>query len=515
METIVAVKPAAALAARPRLFAALAEAFPVAFTREEAHASAVIVLAPEPGAEASSGALPTMVLGADAALAGDFEPVRLADAAAVDRRVRGIELRDRLVGAAPPVEGAAVLAAAGSEPVWTRSGDLDVVRCVLPELGDGEVLYSLLSRRAIAAVALIGFLRSLTAEEDYTPPPLRAAFVFDDPNVRWRSYGHIDFRELVAEADEHGYHVAMATIPLDAGRAHGPTRSLFLSRRDRLSLVFHGNDHVKHELLRPRDAAGALALAAQAVRRIERFERRTDIPVDRVMMPPHGLCSEPMVRALGAVGFDALSAIHPLPWTQEPPTAPDLAIWSPAEFVGGCPVIPRIPLTSTAADIALRAFLDHPMIVYGHHEDVAGGLEPLADAARRVNRVGDVSWMSVGEIALGNAAVRLDGTRALVRPYSRRLRIRLPEGAESVTVEAPRPTGTGLELTGWSLGSATPAAFGTARSVEGSGLVELRLHGEADVAVAQVAEPAWTPWPKLRRAGTEMRDRALALRPGR
>jgi len=55
-------------------------------------------------------------------------------------------------------------------------------------------------------------------------------------------------------------------------------------------------------------------------------------------------------------------------------------------------VIPRIPLTSSDADLALRAFLGHPLIVYGHHEDVAAGLEPLADVAARVNRLGDVRW---------------------------------------------------------------------------------------------------------------------------
>ena len=48
------------------------------------------------------------------------------------------------------------------------------------------------------------------------------------------------------------------------------------------------------------------------------------------MMPPHGLCSEPMARALGDVGFDALCAIHPLPWTEQPPADPPLAGWRPA-----------------------------------------------------------------------------------------------------------------------------------------------------------------------------------------
>ena len=166
---------------------------------------------------------------------------------------------------------------------------------------------------------------------------------------------------------------------------------LFRRRADRLSLIVHGNDHTKGELLATDDDVTAQTIAAQAIRRIQRFERRSGLAVDRVMAPPHGLCSEPMTRALGAVGFDALTAIHPLPWTEMPPADPLLAGWRPADFVAGCPVVPRIPLGSTAADIGLRAFLDHPLIVYGHHEDVAGGL----DAWRR-RRPSSTSWATCG-----------------------------------------------------------------------------------------------------------------------
>ena len=134
----------------------------------------------------------------------------------------------------------------------------------------------------------------------------------------------------------------------------------------------------------PRDRGPALAMVAQALRRVERFERRSGLRVDRIMMPPHGLCSRHVTAALGALRFDGLCAIHPLPWTDRPPSDPPLAGWEPAQFVAGCPVVPRIPLSSSAADIALTALLDQPLVLYGHHEDVAEGLEPLAEAAAMV-----------------------------------------------------------------------------------------------------------------------------------
>jgi len=136
---------------------------------------------------------------------------------------------------------------------------------VLPELEDGQALYALLSARPIATVAVTQFLRALAPPSSTT---LRPCIVFDDPNLRWRTYGHLDYDRLLAHADEHDYHAAMAMIPLDAGRAHGRTAALYRRRPDRLSLVYHGNDHRSHELLRVADRQAALAAAAQALRRV-------------------------------------------------------------------------------------------------------------------------------------------------------------------------------------------------------------------------------------------------------
>jgi hypothetical protein len=457
----VAVTPASAYAARPRLFAALEAAFPVRFvpwTGDDGEVDAVLAIAPDGTLEElSPSGLPTFVVHGAAPASGEpaATAVTFADLPAVDPTVRAIVLHDRLVGVPPSDEGADVLAHAADGPVWTRTraqapaGPVHHVRAVLPELAEDEVLYALLSRRALASVALVHFLRELISGRLPQRRSLHAAFVFDDPNLRWRSYGFIDYRGLVAHADAHGYHVAMAMIPLDAGRAHRPTAELFATRSDRLSLVVHGNDHVRHELLGPSERDAALTLAAQALRRIERFERRSGAVVDRVMMPPHGRCSEAMARALAAVGFDALCAIHPLPWTAEPPTSPPLAAWRPAEFVGGCAVIPRTPLTSTPADLALRAFLDHPLVVYGHHEDVADGLERLAEVAACIDRLGDVRWMSVGEIGRLNFNARMLGSTLHVQPYSGRLTVSVPDGAEGLTVQAPLEAGRWRRAAVW------------------------------------------------------------------
>ena len=518
---VVAVSPASALAARPRLFAALEAAFPVRFVAlgedgAPSETAALIVVGRLPaGEDPVRHGLPALVLQGDADEDAGAQEFRLHRTPGVDARLHDVVLTGPVAGPALDPGGDEVLAAADSGPAWTASaGPAPVyrVRAALGELEADEPLYALLSRRALAAVALIHFLRTVSAPAGWRPPPLRATMHFDDPNLRWRSYGFINYGELLAHADAHGYHVAMATIPLDAGRPNRAAAALFRERPDRLSLVFHGNDHIKGELMAPKDVAGATAVAAQALRRVERFERRFALRVDRVMTPPHGMCSEHMTRALGALGFDALAAIHPRPWTDRFPSDPPLAGWLPADWVGGCAVIPRIPLSSSVADIALRAFLDHPIVLYAHHEDVAGGLEPLATAAAAVNRLGDVQWMSMGEIATSNGERRLVGESAVVRPYARRLRLAAEPGARTVRVEAPADALDGAALQGWSVGDGAVQPFGADVPWQGNGHVEIRLRGAQDLDAGAVAPPPWRPWPKLRRAATEARDRLLPLR---
>jgi hypothetical protein len=228
------------------------------------------------------------------------------------------------------------------------------------------------------------------------------------------------------------------------------------------------------------------------------------------MTAPHGMCSETVARALAGVGFDALAAIHPLPWTEQAPASRLLAGWDPAEFAGPCAVIPRFTLDWTATEIALRAFLGHPIVIYGHHEDLAGGLEPLAEAALRVNRLGSVEWTSLGEIARRNYAVRIAGGTARVRPFAGRVAVTLPAAVEQVVVEAPRESAA--DFAGWALGDDVATVRFDVPIHRPPGPLEIRLRPADAVDLAAVKPPPWTPWPLLRRVATEARDRALPLR---
>lgn len=517
----VAVQPGRALAERPRLFATLEAAFPVSFVSpDEAGADAAAVICfgeddePLDYEALSRVGKPVLAIGTGAR-GGTAEAVVLADSPTVDRRVRSLSLPDRLDGPAIGSldDSAQVLADAPSGPAWTVSGaevPIHRTRASLPELGPQQVLRDLFVDRALALVALVHFLRAVSKADRFAQPQLRATLLFDDPNLRWRTYGFIDYGLLLEQAEAHGYHASMAMVPLDGRFQHRPTVDLFRRNPQHLSLVVHGNNHVNQELMSSSEEPGALALAAQAIRRAESFESRYGVRMDRVMTPPHAMCSASAARALGAVGFDGLCAIHPLPWAERPPPNRPLAGWDPAEFAADCAVIPRLHFNSTAADIGLRAFLGHPLVFYGHHEDVADGLDLLAEIAAHVRRLGEARWCSLGEIAASNYASRREGDLLRVRPYANRLRVRPPAGALELVVEQPR-TDVG-RMTGWSIGNGPTVPFGTPVPSPDESDLDLRLRRAGEVSPRDVPCPPRSPWPVLRKVAMEARDRSLPLR---
>ncbi len=504
----VLVSPASAAATRPRLFAALERAYPVTFVSREGVAPDAAVYFGERSAEGTGQAVPSLVLG------GFPRPVRggavtLSRVDGLDRILQGLAFEDPLDGPDAADPESEVVASAAGRAVWTRrmgAPPVDRVASALPELGPDQSLRELLDERTLAMIALIEFLRAHSAVP--TPPHLRATFLFDDPNLRRPTYGFIDFRRLLEGAEAHGYHASMAMIPLDLRRENAETVELFRLHPARLSATLHGNNHLAGELLRLRDERGALAVAGQALTRAADFERRSGLRIDRVMTPPHGLCSRSAAAALAALGYDALCAIHPLPWRDGAPGRP-LAGWEPGEFSGGCAVIPRVPLGLTGAtELALRGYLGQPLVVYGHHGDLADGLDLLAETAAHINRLGDVHWCSLGEIAASNTATVRRGAELEVHPFAQRVAVPLPAGIDSLTVAAPRDEEG--QLTGWSIDGAPTTAFG-AWVDGGSGPARIRLVPRRTVDLAGVPAPTSSVWPRLRRTATETRDRLTPL----
>jgi hypothetical protein len=523
---LVGVYPGAELRRRPRLFAALAKAFPdVSFEAREAGGMGGLDALVELGGESEARTAAAAGLRALAALAPESEPgagtvVSLAAGSNLDRRLQGQALPDRHLDGVATLEGGQgteVLASVDGAPFWVREGRLDLVAVAPGELTEKEPLRDRLGReRSLALLPVLELLRELTAETAWQPPPLCAAFLLDDPNLHWPTYGFLSLPQLSHHADEHGYHMALAMVPLDARFAH-PKAARLLREQDGISLCVHGNDHFGGELGRVREQDEALSLAAQALRRVAAFERRTGVPVSRVMVPPHEECSETMAAALARTGFAAITMTRPFPWLSPPPqhwlNAPGedhaLVGWQPADVTAsGLPVLLRHPLANahfSPAELALRAYLDQPLILYGHHDDLADGLDVLAERSAAVNRLGPVRWGSMGELAAANVSHRLEGDLLRLRPYSRQVTGDVPPEARQAVVEPPWNADGELVHT-------PNGAVPVGEPFDISLPLNLFLRRPDAVAAQDIPTPPRSPWPLVRRLAGETRDRVAPVR---
>jgi hypothetical protein len=516
---------------RTRLLAALELAFPVRFEArrpgELGGLDAVLdrgngVAARE---AAAKGTPALLMLGEEPAEAGvaaaSFD---LARSPLIDRRLHGAALPDRRLLGGLHTEGAGdrpgpeatVLARWGEHPVWWAEGALRVALLAPRELGECEALRDRLCEdRALALLPLVEFLRGVTAEVAWQPPPSAASYIIDDPNLHWPTYGYIELPALARHAREHGYHAVLATVPLDTRWAHAGALEAIAGSAGAISLAVHGNDHDGGELGRVDTTMAATALAAQALRRVARFERRTGHPIERVMVPPHEACSAATVAALLRCGYEGISMTIPFPWLgvaradwlARPPHADALVGWRPIDRGTGLPTILRHPLVGRSpAEMRLRAYLDQPLVLYGHHDDLAPGLDLLAEAQAEVEAMAPgTTWESLATITRRAYETRAEGSTLAVRPLGNQLRVKIPEGVEALRFEPPAgPASPRLIVDGTKheYGAPIPATEGATVTVDS---------GPAPIEPAEVPSPPRRPLAVARRLAGESRDRLAPL----
>jgi hypothetical protein len=525
----IAIVPGEAMSQYARLFNALEEAYPVRFVGVTGdpgaeQIGAVIVL---PGGRAPERlTVPCLVLEASHHNTRHLRPYRVEMSRSVrlDRALVGQELIEHASPRPAGIEvgpGHDVLASVAGKPVWScGTAEHGVWRehaCASPtELADADHLRDhLTAGRFWSLLSLAHFLKRLTVDPVLRQGPHSACLVIDDPNVRFPSYGYVQFSLLGRDAREHGYHVSVATIPLDLALPGRRGLQAFRKHSKELSLTVHGNDHLHHELQRCRGALEAERIIGTAEARVRSFEARAGFRIERVMCPPHGRCGPEALAALFRWNYEGLAAAHPFPWDgfRDQP-AWRLGGWLPAQLAcGGLPVLPRHPLGASQDDLVFRAFLHQPLIVYCHHTDFREGLGSVHSAVARVAELGEVSWMSLEAIARTNAVISVDGAVTTVTTFSRDLRIPRP-AADSLRIAIPRIFGGGqatrIEVDGRRLDvelDSSREAFVAVPDRSG-GELRVRLEAWSSPATVDLQGRPGT-WPLARRAMTEARDRAL------
>jgi|HubBroStandDraft_6_1064221.scaffolds.fasta_scaffold00749_4 hypothetical protein len=530
---VVGVVPPLERRRRARLFDALEAAYPIRFEARDPESlrgidGLVVFGALGPATTVEAHGVPRLVY-TGAENPGEALGVELGQHAALARALHGARLSERHAAgftAIAPRPEENVLGRVSGSPAWVLSVDGGVpshrVAVGPDELGPREVLRNRLAPgRCLALLALVQFIRDLTAGRRWEVPAPRAAIVIDDPNLRWPTYGHIDYAALSRSAALHGYHVAIAMIPLDGWPAHPRAVRLFSEGRTHLSLCIHGNDHDGPELARPRSLPEAIGPVVQAMRRSRAFERRTGVVVDPVMVAPHEQVSEPTMAALRACGYEAISGARPygwirfspdLPWLTRPANADPLIGWGSAELMpGGFPLLLRMDFEHPREELVIRAFLGQPVILYGHHDLLEAGTDRLEAVAAEVQRLGDVRWSSLSGIARGASETRRAGDRLELRMLGRRVRVEVPAAVAQLSIDTTAlAPGLNAQLTVRAGGIErmfSPALEEAHVDVDHPGVVEVDLD-DGGIDLASVHPGRRRFGPLVRRLAAEGRDRS-------
>ncbi len=540
----VGVVPSAAYAAYRELFLALSLIFPIEFRESEPDSYVgldgllLFDSSREAGTRAAAAGIRSYVI-----LKTEASPVHCGSAEVDFDRASNLHasFRDQTLVDVDVKEFVPLSLLPGDETVASKAGhvlwayrpegrsSLDLVAAGPPGLADDQYLCEYFQAgQFLRLLPLFHFLRDVTKDIAWTAPSLRACFVVDDPNLHGSSYGYINYENLVQHATVHNYHVSLATIPIDTWYVHSETALLFRENPSRISLLIHGNNHTQSELLSSGSQTHKLGLLVQALRRIERFERKSGLEVSRVMSAPHSACSEDMMRLMLQLGYEAAC----IPWDSLFHFNPHHR-WSAVtgldmvDFQGcGLPVISRIrlrpdwnPQLKSYADwkagILLAAFLSQPVVLICHHWDASGGMQLLAEAADCVNRLGNVVWMNMKGIARSNYMTRSEGKLLRIRMCSRHIAVQIPKDIDQVSVERPwiadhgesesllcKQAGTGaLEL---AVGRET-----TGIPVQPLETIEFSSVPNTTLRHSELRPPPFSLWPLARRLMTEGRDRVL------
>lgn len=349
-------------------------------------------------------------------------PIRFTESGVIDSSLRGASLGSGIGGrpamgmssliqnSAPaglsdsPAEWIS-LAERGNVEIWSRAtcgtADVDVVLGGLSELPvTTDLMRTLLGENPWPYLPLVHFLLRVLERSGWDLPPLRACFLFDDPNLHWGTYGWVDYAELAEFCQSHDVHVSFATIPIDSWWVSERAARWFRGS-DRLSLIVHGNNHTSSELGGEGTREGTVRMLSQALRRIHRLERKGGVRVDRVMAPPHGACGQRACEVLSQLGYVGLTANRPRPWADDAEADwPGAGLGVVQVTPGLIPVLTRVPFDRPESELRIRALLRQPLILYGHHGDLKHGLSLLEERAALIHSLGAVEWSSLGEIAV-------------------------------------------------------------------------------------------------------------------
>jgi hypothetical protein len=309
--------------------------------------------------------------------------------------------------------------------VWVTNVIFDVLQPLAAEIE--------FERMPDEYIPAIIFLRFAFGAQCWHNPCPGAGIVIDDPLLR-KSYGFIEFPQLLESARRHNYHITLAFIPWNHWRSQAKEAQMFLNYSDCFSVCAHGCDHTNNEF-RSTDYQGLLRRSFIASRRMDRHREKTGLASEPLMVCPQEQYSLEAMRAftdsrqfLGLV----CTACMPRDLTSPQISGADLLFPAQDSFFG-FPVFKR-HYSGDISVFAMALFLGKPAVLVEHHEFFRNGpsaAETFVSSLAQLRP--DLKWKSLVETVMRtHARRRVSQGRWEVRFFTDTFQLehRLEESAE-------------------------------------------------------------------------------------
>jgi len=224
-----------------------------------------------------------------------------------------------------------------------------------------------------------------------------ANFIIDDPLLK-KSYGYLNYQDLLSKMDENNFSTTIAFIPWNYRRTQSSIARLFRDRSDRLSLCIHGCDHTRAEFA-TRDLATLNRCVGLASHRMNAHRARTQLAHAEVMVFPQARFSSEALKALKCNNY--LAAVNTRATPVGSSQAQDLTLGEFLEpaitrFAGFPLYLRRHP--GRLERFALDLFFGNPLLVVEHHEYLKDGGRDLVEFIAQLNSFGGLEWRGLNEI---------------------------------------------------------------------------------------------------------------------
>jgi hypothetical protein len=241
------------------------------------------------------------------------------------------------------------------------------------------------------------FLKSTFRDRCWLNKHRFANFIIDDPPLK-RSYGYLNYPDLVSAMDRVEFASTIAFIPWNYRRTDDEVTQLFRERPDRLSLCVHGCDHTAAEFSAT-DAAILNSKVQLATTRMNCLHRHNGLSYSKTMVFPQGRFSIEALSALKSNNYlAAVSSSESAAPLDGHRSLTVIDLLEPAiTRYGGFPVFLR-HYPRELHQFAFDLFFGKPLLVVEHHAYLKDGGARLAEFVSRLNSLENLRWSGLDEM---------------------------------------------------------------------------------------------------------------------